>query len=831
MKKISLLLIIAVSITTLQAQEPEVIRRCLAIGLPGTSGRSVWGIDAVESRYLLGETAPPVAGDAVRYAGNDEERWQLLEADSSGWFTGDQIRNGYTHMILDEDREKVIILEAMGAQRLFVNGTPRIGSKYGVKDSYESWEPRFDYTQIPVRLQKGKNHLFCRCTRGRFKLRIREPEQEVFFNLNDLTIPDILAGETDTVYAAAVVVNSSDRILDRLEVRTDGQGVSDCRMKTGSIQPRSVRKIRFGMVPCAIDAPEKMDVRIVLYNKGKQIASAETVLEIKNPGQNHKRTFISSIDGSVQYYAVNPAAIRDDASAPALILSVHGAGVEATNQAGAYGQKTWATLVAATNRRAFGYDWEDWGRLDALEVLADVQSRYRIDPDRVYLTGHSMGGHGTWQLGVLYPDRWGAIRPSAGWISFSSYAPRQSEADEHPVEALINRAGLASNTLAMKDNYRQHGIYIIHGDKDESVPVSQAREMVSQLQGFHHDWQYHEEPGAGHWWDNSPEPGAACVDWPPMLDFFARHARIQTEQARQVDFTTPCPGVSADCHWVTIRTQIEPLLPSRVSISVDPHLRRYSGTTDNVSVLGLDLSPLFSGDTVRVELDSTAAVSCVPAGRQRIWLGKNRAGWNEIEEPPPTLKGPHRSGLFKDAFTSHVVLVYGTKGSEEENRWAFSKARFDGECWWYQGNGSVDILADRDFHAKDYPDRNIVLYGNASTNSAWQQLLLDDPVQVAKGRLRAGSHVLVSDSLACFMIRPRRDSETASVGIVGGTGIAGMRLTDTRPYLFAGYALPDLTVLGPGIMRDETGGLVGAGFFGNDWSVESGVFQWADQKQ
>ena len=54
-------------------------------------------------------------------------------------------------------------------------------------------------------------------------------------------------------------------------------------------------------------------------------------------------------------------------------------------------------------------------------VLDQVTKSLAFDPTRVYLTGHSMGGHGTWILGSTYPDRFGAIGPSAGWISFWSY--------------------------------------------------------------------------------------------------------------------------------------------------------------------------------------------------------------------------------------------------------------------------------------------------------------------------------------------------------------------------------------------------------------------------
>ena len=44
----------------------------------------------------------------------------------------------------------------------------------------------------------------------------------------------------------------------------------------------------------------------------------------------------------------------------------------------------------------------------ALDILAEVEKDYRIDPCRVYLTGISMGGYGTWSLAARYPDRWAA---------------------------------------------------------------------------------------------------------------------------------------------------------------------------------------------------------------------------------------------------------------------------------------------------------------------------------------------------------------------------------------------------------------------------------------
>jgi poly(3-hydroxybutyrate) depolymerase len=145
-------------------------------------------------------------------------------------------------------------------------------------------------------------------------------------------------------------------------------------------------------------------------------------LPIVNPGQPHKRTYISDVDGSVQYYSIVPQQPPPKpGEKPALVLSLHGASVEAISQAGAYSAKSWAHIVCPTNRRPYGFDWEDWGRIDAMDVFERAQVLLDTDRSRTYLTGHSMGGHGVWTIGSLFPDRFAAIGPSAGWLSFSSY--------------------------------------------------------------------------------------------------------------------------------------------------------------------------------------------------------------------------------------------------------------------------------------------------------------------------------------------------------------------------------------------------------------------------
>ena len=56
-----------------------------------------------------------------------------------------------------------------------------------------------------------------------------------------------------------------------------------------------------------------------------------------------------------------------------------------------------------------------------MEVLNHAEELFDTDPQRTYLTGHSMGGHGSWYLGATYPDRFAAIGPAAGYPDLLGY--------------------------------------------------------------------------------------------------------------------------------------------------------------------------------------------------------------------------------------------------------------------------------------------------------------------------------------------------------------------------------------------------------------------------
>jgi len=131
-------------------------------------------------------------------------------------------------------------------------------------------------------------------------------------------------------------------------------------------------------------------------------------------------------------------------------------------------------------------------RLDAL--LEDVVSRYEIDPERLYVTGLSMGGYGTWTLAARYPHRFAAIAPICGGGDPGA-------------------AAWLSHLPA----------WVFHGAKDPVVPLEASREMVDALKTAGAPVTFTVYPEVGHdaWTESYQNP--ALYEW------FLQHRRTGRE--------------------------------------------------------------------------------------------------------------------------------------------------------------------------------------------------------------------------------------------------------------------------------------------------------------
>ncbi len=793
------------------------ISRALIIDSVGHYSRNIVHTDVIEAELAAGKSITPEKGEQITLPDGKARVWRSAAIDAKGEVSDKRLAGGYADLVVDSLQPQSAILTAEGDALVYVNGSPRPGDVYG-----------YGYLQLPIKLKSGRNDLLFLCTGSTLHVQLIPARAIAQFDTGDITLPDIILGRPTKMLGALPVINTTGNVERGLKIRAQAGDGPVIITSLPDLPRRMTRKVMFKFQPPLILKTGNTPLHLKLYLSGKLLDTADLSLRVRAIGDTYKVTFISNIDGSVQYYAVNPAhPLVKNPPLSALTITLHGAGVEAIGQADAYEAKSWDTLVAPTNRRPYGFDWEDWGRMDAIEVLHQALKTLPVNPRRVFLAGHSMGGHGTWQVGVWFPDQFAAIGPSSAWVSFFSYVGTKPYPDSSPIGAVLNRADNVSDTLLMGHNYAQEGIYILHGSADDNVPVTEARNMVKYLSAFQHDFRYHEQPGAGHWWDISPEPGADCVDWAPMYDFFNRHYLPIPYTVRRIDFTTVNPGVSAQDDWVTIEEQEVSLALSHIHIRVDPGLRRFVGTTQNVEFLKLDLHCLPPDKPFSVILDGQTVAHIPWPDSYTVLLQKTAGIWAEKSDMNAGWKDAVRYGPFKEAFQRNMLFVYGSHGNAEEDEINYEKARYDQETFWYRGNGSVDVMPDREFQPGKYKNRDVILYGNADTNSAWKPLLGNSPVQIKDDFAQIGTHIYHGGNLACLFVRPRPDSPSAMVAVVSGTGGEGMRLTYRLPIFLSGVAWPDCTLMSARALSSGLKGVLAAGFFGLDWGVKDGDFAYS----
>lgn len=822
-RSIPLLLLLIFSENAFPADLPEPTHEfteALVIGRVREGGRQPIRTDAVEHRLVQGTFEAPQEGETVENVQGVSQSWNTVDAQPDGWITAPALRSGYAFCQYEAPEDEVLLLDASGHSMVYVNGVPRVGDPY-----------RYGATVLPIELRKGTNEFLFLCGRGGVKASLRPlPEDdsgtktlETFFLERDDTLPDIVRDRPGDLLAGVVLVNGATE--NRTLQLTAQRGELIYELGSVDLPACSLMKCLLKLPDSllfATDNEERVEVRLEAGEDSRNLA-----FRACNADEKHRVTFKSELDGSVQYYAVVPP--EEPMDNPGLILSLHGASVEAQRQASCYQPTDFAVLVAPTNRRPFGFDWEDWGRWDALEVMEDAKTRYKTDPRRQWLTGHSMGGHGTWHLGAMFPDRFAAIAPSAGWPSFETYTGARVDGlvQRDQIKDVLVRSAGGSDTIRYKSNYAPLGVFILHGDADDNVPVEQARMMRRELGEFHTDFAYQEIPEAGHWW------GDQCMDWPPLIEFLEARSLPDPIERDRIDFMTPSPGISPSFDWVTVVQQERPMEPSRVRIERDLEAATVTGTTENVRILKLDLGPFtipeqesvelnLDGSTLQVWGPSTTLYESLPLKRTEDGTWDFDVSGNQVASYEAE-KNPTRSGPFKDAFRNQMRFVVGTTGTSEENTLLAEKARFDAEQWWYRGNGSVEVITDAEFLSKhDWRDgRNIILYGNADTNGAWGSVV-DDEIHVDRSGVRLGDRTIAGDDLAVLMIRPIPGDSEGSVGIVTGTGMIGNRLVRTQPYWVSGIGYPDFLVLGSEMLEGSGDGVRATGFFGNDWSLESG---------
>jgi predicted peptidase len=213
--------------------------------------------------------------------------------------------------------------------------------------------------------------------------------------------------------------------------------------------------------------------------------------------------FFQRLTGDLPYFVYVPKAWSADRAWP-VIVYLHGAGERGNDPATATQRGLGPALFRSNGEFPAvvvfpqAADGSYWGMPEnnerALRALDEVVARYHGDPSRVYLTGSSLGGYGTWFMGAMYPERWAALVPICGGVRGRAPrpdAPFAAVPSDRRADEVARRIGKIP-------------VWIFHGQKDWMVPVASSRELDDALKRAGGDVRYSEYPDLGHdSWDRA----------------------------------------------------------------------------------------------------------------------------------------------------------------------------------------------------------------------------------------------------------------------------------------------------------------------------------------
>jgi predicted esterase len=138
-----------------------------------------------------------------------------------------------------------------------------------------------------------------------------------------------------------------------------------------------------------------------------------------------------------------------------LILCLHGAGFDGDTYLDRWQPRLGEDYLLACPTMEEAEWWTRQGEALVLAVLSEVSHTYHVDPDRIFLTGMSNGGIGTYLIGLNHADRFAALIPMAG--------------------------AFPTALFPLLDNAKNTPLYIIHGSKDQVMPVQYSRDVAAYL--------------------------------------------------------------------------------------------------------------------------------------------------------------------------------------------------------------------------------------------------------------------------------------------------------------------------------------------------------------
>ena len=503
-------------------------------------------------------------------------------------------------------------------------------------------------------------------------------------------------------------------------------------------------------------------------------------------------TFPSTIDGTQQPYAIYLPDNFNPAQRYALLVSLH---TEDSNH-----RLNLRQVLGPPNRLgrpehsdarfilAFPYargslGYQGIAEQDVYDMIADVERRYSIDADRVYLTGASMGGGGALWLALTRPDRWAAVAPLCPAI-----VPGSEE--------------LAANLGNLP-------VRFYHGEQDTIVPAEASRAWQRRLLDIGVPVSYVEYPSLRHnAWDLAYKPGA-LFDWlagfrrnryPGRVRFVSRSYRYSAAYWVRIDGLTPGTPAEIDAQRKEANVTVETKNVDGFTLTLDQVAQAGPGGAPPAKrSTQPPLSITIDGAALRVR--PSASLSFVKTAG--VW----RPGHYQPTEKKPGLEGP----VF-EAVAGRPIYVYGTLGTRTAAELDERRKLAEAAANWSSTRARVDfappVRADSELTDAELANSDLVLLGTAATNSVLARVAGSFPLALDPG---------AADYGLLFVAPLGKHYALVSSGLPWWTGADD---ANRGVYGFAAQPLALLRTFGDYILfRGSLAHVVAEGRFDRDWKV------------
>jgi acetyl esterase/lipase len=477
---------------------------------------------------------------------------------------------------------------------------------------------------------------------------------------------------------------------------------------------------------------------------------------------NFLRSYRSELDGSLQSYSLAVPRDYDGTKPFPMIVTLHGHGWYKPYQGHPQRTVEGVFMVAPHGRGSIDYMLAAEG--DVLAVVDDVLSDYHIDRDRIYLEGHSMGGTGSWHLGVHYPDRFAAIAPVCGNCdrrAWDAWKPERRP-PPHPIPPRFEKLRTflldAVDPITYAGNLLNVPAFVIHGSADDVVPVGHSQNMSRALKALGCDVTYIEVPFGRHW-------GFGQIFYEQRWNWMVSHQRPERPERVRLKAASLRHG---SAYWVRMER-----MTSRLAFAEVDARRLADGSievaTANVAALTLDLE-----GTPKVTIDGQRAEG---AGPTFVLDGQ----WRSAPLPKGLAKRRGLEGPVGHVFLDSFLLVRGTASADPWEREVIAReVEARARDWERLYNCRPRVKDDTAITDDDIARHGLVLYGGPAANAVTARIAGRLPVRIEADRIAVGARSWQGPDVGVKLCCPNPLNPKRLVAVFAGLSPAAMDQINNR---------------------------------------------------